>query len=214
MRSNLQIIAENMSAQVDEEGHQYLVLKEIVDHKKDNTAVPISNGMVWSANSEMKPKKMMWGWHFLMCMKDKSLEWMTLKELKVSHPIELTEYVVANHLTEEPAFKWWAPHVLHWHNPCISKVKSWYWWMTHKFGIRLPHSIEEVLEIDEQTGITFWRQAINKEMQHVKIAWIAKDGFTPKQVWKGQVPDWEVSKRLGAIAFLISRWILLASADL
>ena len=84
------IIAENMYAQVDEEGCQYLVLKEIVDHKKDNTAVPISDGMIRSANGEMKPKKMMRGWHFLMCVKDKSLKWMTLKELKVSHTIELT----------------------------------------------------------------------------------------------------------------------------
>ena len=87
------IIAENMYAQVDEEGCQYLVLKEIVDHKKDNTAVPITDGMIRSPNGEMKPKKMTWGWYFLMHMKDKSLEWMTLKELKASHPIEFAEYV-------------------------------------------------------------------------------------------------------------------------
>ena len=149
------IITENMYAQVDEEGHQYLVLKEIIDHKKDNTAVSISNGMIQSANGEMKPKKMTWGWHFLMQAKDKSLDWTTLKELKVSHPIELAEYVVANHLTEEPAFKWWVPHVLCQWNQIISKVKSWYWQMTHKFGIRLPHSVEEALKIDEQTGTNF-----------------------------------------------------------
>ena len=40
------IIAENMYAQVDEEGCHYLVLEEIIDHKKDNTAVPISDGMI------------------------------------------------------------------------------------------------------------------------------------------------------------------------
>ena len=61
--------------------------------------------------------------------------------------------------------------------------------MTHKFGIRLPHSIEEALKIDEKTGMNLWWQVINKEMQCMKIAWIAKDGFTPKQVQKGQVPE-------------------------
>ena len=145
-------------------GHQYLVLEEIVDHKKDNTAVPISDGMIQSGNGEMKLKQMMWGWHFLMHVKDKSLEWMTLKELKVSHPIELAEYAVANDLTEEPAFKWWIPHVLRQWNQIISKVKGWYWQTTHKFGIRLPHSIEEALKINEQTGTNFWQQVINKEM--------------------------------------------------
>ena len=40
------IIAENMFAQVDSEGNQNLLLKEITDHKHDNSAIPISDGMV------------------------------------------------------------------------------------------------------------------------------------------------------------------------
>ena len=69
--------------------------------------------------------------------------------------------------------------------------------MTHKFGIRLPHFVEEALKIDEQTGTNFWWQAINKEMQCVKIVWIAKDGFMPKQVWKGQVPELRSFQEIG-----------------
>ena len=83
--------------------------------------------------------------------------------------------------------------------------------MPHKFSIRFPHSIEEALNIDEQTGTNFWWQAINKEMQHMRIV---KDVFTPKQVRKSQVPKLRSFQRLVAIAFLISRWILLISADL
>jgi hypothetical protein len=56
-------------------------------------------------------------------------------------------------------------------NRIISKVKSHYWRTTHKFGIKLPHSVEEALEIDRVTGTDFWRKAINKEMAKVKIAW-------------------------------------------
>ena len=36
------IITKNMYAQVNEEGQQFLVLEEFVDHRKDNMAVPIS----------------------------------------------------------------------------------------------------------------------------------------------------------------------------
>jgi hypothetical protein len=46
----------NMFAQVDEEGRQYLLLEEITDHKKDNTAIPISEGKTRSANGRMVPK--------------------------------------------------------------------------------------------------------------------------------------------------------------
>jgi hypothetical protein len=35
------MIAENMFAQVDSEGNQFLLLQEITDHKKDHSAVPI-----------------------------------------------------------------------------------------------------------------------------------------------------------------------------
>ena len=89
------------------------MLEEFVDHRKDNTAVPVSEGMIQNRNGKLKPKKMMRGWDLLMQAKDQSLEWVTLKEAKESFPVQLAEYAVANHLTEEPAFKWWVPHVLH-----------------------------------------------------------------------------------------------------
>jgi ribosomal protein L27 len=40
------IIAENMFAQVDSKGNQFLLLQEITDHKKDHSAIPISEGTV------------------------------------------------------------------------------------------------------------------------------------------------------------------------
>ena len=38
------IIDENMFAQVHDEGRDHLIMKEIVDHKKDHTPIPISKG--------------------------------------------------------------------------------------------------------------------------------------------------------------------------
>jgi hypothetical protein len=85
-----------------------------------------------------------------------------LKDLKVSNPIELAEYAVANHIAEELAFKWWVSHTLRKRNRIISKVKSKYWKTTHKFGGKLPHSVAEALEIDRLAGTDLWMWAINK----------------------------------------------------
>jgi hypothetical protein len=52
----------------------------------------------------------------------------------------------------------------------ISKVKAKYWSKTHKFGIRMPKSVKEALQINASTGTNFWRKAINKEMKNVMVA--------------------------------------------
>ena len=60
------IIAENMFAQVDSEGNQYLLLKEITNHKHDNSAIPISDGMVRNSSGTLKPKVTTRGWFLLV----------------------------------------------------------------------------------------------------------------------------------------------------
>jgi hypothetical protein len=139
-------------------------LQEITDHKKDNSAISISNGMIHGANGQEKPKITTQGWFLLVQWKDGSLSWEKLKDLKASNPVKVAEYAIANRLIEEPAFKWWAPHVLCCRNQIISKVKSRYWKMIHKFGIRLPKMVEEALEINKATNTDLWRKAVKKEM--------------------------------------------------
>lgn len=50
-------IADNMFAQVDDEGNQYQLLSEIVDHKRDGSPISISEGTVKSksGNERLKP---------------------------------------------------------------------------------------------------------------------------------------------------------------
>jgi hypothetical protein len=122
-------------------------------------------------------------------LKDSSLSWEKLKDLKASNPIKVAEYAIANRLIEEPAFKWWAPHILCHRNQIISKVKSQYWKTTDKFGICLPKMVEEALEINKAMNTDLWRKAVNKEMAKVKIAWKAHNGYTPQQAQEGKVPD-------------------------
>jgi hypothetical protein len=184
------VIAENMYAQVNDKGNMFQLLDEIMDHKKDDTAIDIANGTVTLANGNVKPKITTQGWQLLVLWKDKSMSWVNLNHLKASNPIELAEYAVANQIVEEPAFKWWVSNTLCKWNLIISKVKKKYWRMIHKFGCTLPHSVEEELEIDRLTGTDHWQRALNRERCLRKnVAWNARDNTTPDEIQSGKVKD-------------------------
>ena len=42
--------------------------------------------------------------------------------------------------------------------------------ITHKYGIAVPRTVAEALKLDEINGNNFWNDAIQKEMDNVKIA--------------------------------------------
>ena len=47
------------------------------------------------------------GWQLLVKWKDRSMDWISLKDLKAANPLELAEYAVAKNINDEPAFDWW-----------------------------------------------------------------------------------------------------------
>ncbi len=51
----------------------------------------------------------------------------------------------------------------------VRKQNPLYLKRTHKFGIELPKTIKEALELDKKNGNTFWADAIAKEMKDVCI---------------------------------------------
>ena len=93
-----------------------------------------------------------------MQFKDEGLEWVKLKDLKAANPVELAEYAVVNYLADKPTFQWWVLHVIRKRNQIINKVKSKYWRISHKFGIRLPKTVDKALQIDRETGTDHWRR--------------------------------------------------------
>jgi hypothetical protein len=134
-RYSANVIAENIYAQCDDEGRSMLVLDQITDHRKDDSAISIADGYTVSHNGNRTSKRTTRGWQLLCTWKDGSSDWIALKDLKDSNPIELAEYAVANKIQEEPAFKWWVAETLRRRNRIINKVKSRYWKTTHKFGV-------------------------------------------------------------------------------
>ena len=103
-----------------------------------------------------------------------------VKDLKISHPIKVAEYALANKILDEPAFKSWARHVLKKRDRIKRKVKSRYWEQLHKYGVRLPKSKAEALQMDRESGTDFWQRVIEKEMKNINCAFeLHADGKVP-----------------------------------
>jgi hypothetical protein len=168
------VIAENMYAQVDEEGRQYNTLDELVDHRHDDTAVTPANAYV-TLNGKQHPKRTTQGWQLCVKWKDGSTSWEELKDLKEANPIETAEYALAHSLDSAPAFSWWVSHTLKKRDRIISAVRARFVRKEYKFGIKVPNTIAEARLLDIANGDTFWEKSIEKEMKNVRVAFSILD---------------------------------------
>ena len=185
MEANL--IAKCMVSECDPDGRQYRMLKEISDHRKNNTALIVADGSYRTRAGNLVPKRTTKGWKLLMEWVDGSMDWVKLSEVKEAYPVQLAEYAVANGIDHEPAFKWWVRKTLKRKERIIKKVKSKYWRTTHKFGIEIPKSVEEAYKIYRTTGTNHWTKAIEKEMKNVRIAFEKIDGVTEAEMRTGKI---------------------------
>ena len=163
-------IAENMWAHVDDEGHQYLLLNEIIEHRRHDSAVAKQDEYVVTKRGNKKLRKTTIGWDLCVSWKDGSSQWIPLKDLKESNPVDVADYAQANGIADEPAFKWWVPYTLRKRDRIIAAVNHRVRKSTHKYGVHIPTSVENAYLIDKQNGNTLWRTAIAKEMKNVSIA--------------------------------------------
>ncbi len=184
------ILADALYAQVDVDKNRYLLLKEIVSHKKDQTALSkedyTSNNFTGSRNPT---RRLTTKGCYLQCQwTDGSTSWEPLRNLKESNPLELAQYAESHSLLEEPAFIWWAKDALKRSRRIIKRVKSKYWQRSHKYGIRLPKSVQEALQLDQENGNTLWHDAIQKELKNVKVAFKFLSNDEPTPVGYKQIP--------------------------
>jgi hypothetical protein len=93
-----------------------------------------------------------------------------MRNLKESNPIKLAKHAEAHDLLLEPAFSWWAKHVLQRSRQIIKKVKSRYWQHMHKFDIHLPKTVAEALKYDQENGSNLWYKMIQKELKNIQVA--------------------------------------------
>jgi hypothetical protein len=179
------IIAENIYAEVDSDGNQFLIMDEITGHQKDETALTSEEQRI-QVGSNRQMQKTTKGWKLKVLWKNGTTTWEWLRNPKESNPVKVAEYAVAKGIADEPAFAWWVPLIIKWRDRYVKDryvqpVGTRYQKRTHKFGIEVPHSVKRAYEIDVETGTNFWAKAIEKEMLHVRPAFeiLEKDQNAP-----------------------------------
>ena len=96
--------AENIYARVDRKKHLHCRLEEVVDNWVDKGAMIKRDVFHICPNGVKIPKEDHSGWSFLVKWKGGEYEWTKLKDLKMSNPVNLAQYVMTNAIVDEPAF--------------------------------------------------------------------------------------------------------------
>ena len=169
-------IAENLFAQVDNEGNRQGLMKEIIDYRMNGQEVKHQDAFIMTRTGTKRRRETTKGWEIPIEWKDGSTNWVALKDVKELYPVQLAEFAISNRIAEEPAFARWVPFVMKKRNRILAKVKSKYWLRSHKFGIRIPKYVEEAKKVDIQNGNTLWWDAICKEMRNVRPAFEVFEG--------------------------------------
>ena len=166
------IIAENLLNQADNDGWDTGLLEEIVDMRKDDdVAVPMNKGHITTSSGQERAVITTKGWDVQVRWKDQSTGWISLTDIKQSNPIEVAEFAVAAGLSKEPAFNWWALKTLKRRDRIIKRLKVQRVRKGRmKFGIEIPGTVEQAKKLDMANGNTLWQDAITKEMKNSRVA--------------------------------------------
>jgi hypothetical protein len=150
------IIAEHLFSQIDEEGNQYRLFKEISGHRKNSKAINNADQYRPGRNGRQTKKQTTAGWDLEVEWVDGSTSWLPLKEIKETNTVETTQYSVDNRIDEEPAFDWWARDVLKRKRRLIKMSQSRHKRSGYKFGIRIPRNTAEALAINREDNCKDW----------------------------------------------------------
>jgi hypothetical protein len=84
------------------------------------------------------------GWQLCVNWNDGSTSWEHLTDVKEACSIQVSEHAVGKDLlVSQPVFAWWVPFTLKKRDQVIKAVNSRCFRHTHKFGIKLPKTVEE-----------------------------------------------------------------------
>ena len=185
------VIASNIYEEGDADGFSTSLMSKIVDHKSSGEAITMENKYFITRTGTKRMRQTTVGWSFLVKFGDGSCQWIDLKVLKESNPVQVGEYVIARGLQDEPAFAWWVPYVMRKRDIIVSSIKSRVKRTTHKYGIEMPavgrtrdEVIQNAEELDRKNGNTFWMDSLRKEMGNLVVAFkILDDGQKAPPGW-------------------------------
>ena len=108
-------------------------------------------------------------WQLCIQWKYGSTYWVALKDIKQSYPVDLADYAKRIKIDDEPVFAWWVLYVQKKRKIILSKVKSKHLQQTHKHRIRLPKSVKEAYELDEENKNNLCQKVFEEDMEKVKV---------------------------------------------
>ena len=162
-------IAENLWAQVDNQGFNFDYIHDIIGHRKDDTAVSKKDGFITTASGTRRRVITTKGWQLQVQWENGETSWIALKDIKESNPVETAEYAVNKNIDDEPAFAWWVQSALKRRDVQVSAASRRFK-KNMKFGIEIPKTYEEAVALDRANGNTLWQDATRKEMANVEVA--------------------------------------------
>ena len=147
-------IANNLFALLDQDGRSFVLFEDIIDHRTAGKDIKEEDAFIHMANGNKRRRETTKGWEVCIQRKDDSSTWNKIKDVKESYPIQLDEYAVQNKISEEPAFAWWTKHVLKKLDQIISKTAIRYQQKSHKYGVCIPKTVKEAVQINKENGDT------------------------------------------------------------
>ncbi len=148
-------ITSNIFIESDEDGFLSSIFYHIVGHKSSGEAVKMADKYFLTSNGTKRMHQRMQGWKFLVKWSNGSRQWINLKLLKESNPVQAAEYATSRNIAEEPAFAWWVPYILRKRDAIVKAVNSHVCRTSHKYGIDLPTSVKHAIDIDHKNKNTF-----------------------------------------------------------
>ena len=93
-----------------------------------------------------------------------------MDDLWLHDPISLIKYGEQHHLTKKPGWEWITPYMpkeeelQQMVNALAASKKEG---PCYKFGVRVPNSVKEALELDKENDNTLWFEAIQTELKQI-----------------------------------------------
>ena len=137
-----------------------MIMDEIKHRRLIGDIFPIEEETIQNTSGNKREVVTTRGWEICVRWKDGLSDWLALKYLKESYPVQLVYYATANGIQPESAFSWWVPFVIRKKKDITSRLNSKYWQRLHTYVIRVPRSDDEANKIDERDGDTKWINAI------------------------------------------------------
>jgi len=168
------VIASNIYEEGDADGFSSSLLYKIVDQKSSGEVIKMADKYITTRTGTRQMRQITVCWLFLVKQGDGSQQWIDLKILKESNPVQVSAYVIARRIQDEPVFAWWVPYDMRKRDIIVSMLKSRVRWTTHKYGIEMPAPGRDIIQnandLDHKNGDTCWMDSLAKEMRNLNIA--------------------------------------------